>query len=194
MRVFTAATLLLTLSVIGCAGGPTAPTAAPALAAAISAGTPAAEPAAAARGAAHTPVTQTPIKGSCEIRTVQVQVTTPPILRMVTTGTCHYSHLGRTQVDAVQLLNPVLGTSEADVTYTAANGDILRATNSGRFTPGSSPTVSTTGVTTIIGGTGRFAGATGRMDVEGTVNSATGIAVFSYDGWIVYDASRRSDR
>jgi hypothetical protein len=192
MRVFTAATLLLTLPVVGCAGGPTAPTAAPAVAAAVSAGTPAAAPAAAAHGAAP-PVTQTPIKGSCEIRTVEAQVTTPPVVRLITTGTCHYSHLGLTRVDGVQLVNPILGTSFTEVTYTAANGDLLLATNSGTFTPSSSPTFSTVGVTTITGGTGRFAGATGRMDVEGTVNTA-GVSVFSYDGWIAYDASKRSNR
>jgi hypothetical protein len=113
---------------------------------------------------------------------------------MITTGTCHYSHLGRTQVDAVQLVNPILGTSDAEVTYTAANGDTLLATNSGTFTPSSSPTFSTVGVTTITGGTGRFAGATGRMDAEGTVDLANNLAVFHYDGWIAYDASNRSAR
>lgn len=189
MRGLRLATLLLALPVIGCAGGPTAPAAAPAVAAAVSAGTPAVDPAVAAGGAARTP-----IKGSCEIRTVEAQVTTPPVVRLITTGTCHYSHLGLTRADAVQLLNPILGTSEAEVTYTAANGDILLATNSGRFTPSSSPTVSTVGVTTITGGTGRFAGATGRLDGEGTVNLATGVAVFSFEGWIAYDASQRSER
>ena len=94
----------------------------------------------------------------------------------------------------MQLLNPILGTSTAQVTYTAANGDILLATNSGTFTPSSSPTFSTVGVTTIIGGTGRFAGATGRLDVKGTVDLANNLAVFYFDGWILYDASNRSKR
>jgi hypothetical protein len=147
-----------------------------------------AAPAVAARGAAQV----TPIKGSCEIRTVEAQVTTPPVVRMITTGTCHFSHLGRTQVDAVQLLNPVQGTSTAEITYTAANGDTLLATNAGTFTPSSSPIFSTVGVTTIIGGTGRFAGATGRTEGEGTVDLANNISVFHHEGWIAYDASNRS--
>jgi hypothetical protein len=190
MRVFTATPLLLTLCVVGCEQrSPTAPSAAPAGAAAVSAGTTAAASAAAARVASPTP-----ISGSCEIRTVEAQVTTPPVVRLITTGTCHFSHLGRTRADAVQLLNPILGTSEADITYTAANGDTLLATNSGSFTPGSSPTFSTVGVTTIIGGTGRFAGATGRMDGTGTVDLVNNIAVFHHDGWIAYDASNRSER
>jgi hypothetical protein len=113
---------------------------------------------------------------------------------MITTGTCDYSHLGRTQIDAVQLVNPILGTSEAEVTYTAANSDVLFATNAASFTPGSSPTFTTRGVTTITGGTGRFTGATGRMDAEGTVDLANNVAVFHYDGWIAYDASSRSQR
>jgi hypothetical protein len=191
MRRFTAPALLLTLTLIGCgADGPTGPTAIPVVPSAVSAGTSTSASTAAARGAAPA----TPINGSCEVRTVEAQVTTPPIVRMITTGTCHYSHLGRTQVDAVQFLNPMLGTSEAEVTYTAANSDVLFATNAGSFTPGSAPTFSTVGVTTIIGGTGRFTGATGRMDAEGTVDLANNVAVFYYDGWIAYDAANRSQR
>jgi hypothetical protein len=49
-------------------------------------------------------------------------------------------------------------------------------------------------VTTIIGGTGRFAGATGRLDGTGTVDLANNLAVFQFDGWILYDASNRSER
>jgi hypothetical protein len=191
MRRFTVPALLLALTLIGCgADSPTGPTATPGVPSAVLTGNSTTASAGAARGAAPA----TPINGSCEVRTIEAQVTTPPLVRMLTTGTCQFSHLGRTQIDAVQLVNPMLGTSEAEVTYTAANGDVLFATNAGSFTPGSSPTFSTVGVTTIIGGMGRFTGATGRMDAEGTVDLANNVAVFSYDGWIAYDASNRSKR
>lgn len=186
MRRFTITSLLCTIPLLGCGGdAPTAPAAAsaPSLAGSATTGQTA--------GASDNPVAQTPIKGSCEVQTVEAQVTEPPVIRMVTTGACRYSHLGRTQIDAVQYINPVLGTSETEVTYTAANGDQVFATNSATFTPTGPTTVSTVGVTTITGGTGRFENATGRLNATGTADRATGLAVFSYDGWIAYDASNR---
>jgi hypothetical protein len=82
----------------------------------------------------------------------------------------------------------------SEVTFTAANGDRLHASSVGTGTLTGPTTVSFTGTATIIGGTGRFANATGEMAVEGTVDNATGDARLSYDGWIVYNASDRSGR
>jgi len=80
-------------------------------------------------------------------------------------------------------------TSTGTFNLTAANGDQLFATTAGgqdQFTP---PNVShVTLVATIVGGTGRFASATGTFTVErtATINFAAGTstAVGSFDGHI----------
>lgn len=76
--------------------------------------------------------------------------------------------------------------------FTAANGDLLRATSVGSGTPTGPTTLRFTGTASITGGTGRFASATGEMSVEGTADNVSGDARFSWDGWITYDASGRS--
>lgn len=83
---------------------------------------------------------------------------------------------------------------DGEVTLMASDGDTLNATygnGSGSFQPdGSFPY---TYEWTIAGGTGRFAGATGHLDVSGmVVDWATVTVVETFDGWIAYDASQRS--
>ena len=76
------------------------------------------------------------------------------------------------------------------MTFTAANGDLLRATNVGTSTP-SRPGVAFQGTTTFIGGTGRFANASGQARAAGTANFLTNTAEFTLDGWIAYEAQAR---
>jgi hypothetical protein len=72
-----------------------------------------------------------------------------------------------------------------EMTWTAANGDqLFLSPNEGVFVQSlTDGTSSSQGFLTISGGTGRFEGATGSVDVL-----ALGVSV-RFDGWITYDAS-----
>jgi hypothetical protein len=127
-----------------------------------------------------------PIKGHCEVETVQVEPISPLVIRRVSVGTCQLSHLGRTRLLSVANTNLVTLEQEGEHTFTAANGDQLYATSVGTGSLTPPATVRFTGVTTISGGTGRFANATGIMQVEGLSDLAAGFSTFSYSGWIAY--------
>ena len=116
-------------------------------------------------------------------------------------GECTISHLGRTDVAAVQQLiflldgsgRPVMINGQPVVTslrncsiLTAANGDELRHTTSGVVTPEGPAEVSFTGPMTFTGGTGRFAGASGSATFKGTASLATNTGAFSFEGTVAY--------
>ncbi len=134
------------------------------------------------------------VRGSCETTPVAPPVVVFPILQQEDIGTCQLSHLGRTVLHAFRVVNLVNGTQVAQITYTAANGDVLRTTAVGTSSPPGPTSFLFTGTTTIVGGTGRFANATGALQAEGEVNLITANASIAYDGWIAYDASDRSNR
>ena len=175
MRTPPAPSLLLALALAGCAGDSrttTPPLDAPAF----------------ARGAV-TPGSY-PLTGRCETSFDPPPFPLPAVHRQVDTGTCQLSHLGRAVLHSVQDIDFAAGTQvSVELTFTAANGDVLRAANVGASAP-SGPGVRFRGTTTFIGGTGRFAGATGEARLEGTANFLTNTAEFTVvDGWIAYEAS-----
>jgi hypothetical protein len=191
MRASIAPAALFAVALAGCSGNvptaPTAPAVPPAgtfIAPAVEAGRPVTQQSAAPR----------PIAGHCEATYAEPPVVDPPFVRHISVGTCQLSHLGQVRLRTEAELNFAIGVQTSEVTFTAANGDRLHASSVGTGTPTGPTTVSFTGTATIIGGTGRFANATGEMAVEGTVDNATGDARISYDGWIVYDASDRRGR
>ncbi|MCJ7782152.1 MAG: hypothetical protein MUQ27_15165, partial [Acidimicrobiia bacterium] len=105
------------------------------------------------------------------------------------TGTI--SHLGRVSWTTEHCFQVFLGTfGDAVLVITSANGDQLYGTYDGVLTSG------TTFVEDMIitGGTGRFAGASGVVAEAGWFDLATGYMEVTGDGWISYDASRRSVR
>jgi hypothetical protein len=173
MRRSTAPTVLLALALAGCAGdAPIAPLAdASALDGAL---------------ASLQAAPERPIKGSCEAETVEVRPISPTIIRRVSVGTCQLSHLGRTGLLSIANTNVITFEQEAEHTFTAANGDLLYATSAGGGTLTPPATLHFTGVTTLSGGTGRFASATGVMQVVGVTNLAAATTSLSYDGWIAY--------
>lgn len=132
--------------------------------------------------------------GDCTITSAQVIAFTPPILNQVSTAVCRLSHLGLVAITNNQQINVATGAQIGAATYTTANGDLLYATSAGTATPSSPGNLDFTGITTIAGGTGRFASATGQANVSGRVSTDGGSGSFTYDGWIVYDASNRADR
>jgi hypothetical protein len=136
-----------------------------------------------------------PISGECYLRTLAtVPYPAPPNFRQDVTGTCQLAHLGHTTVHFVQVVNFATRTQQSlELTYTAANGDVLRAASAGTSLP------TATGVTfsatiTFIGGTGRFANATGHAHAEGAADLVAGTSWYTLDGWIAYDAAQQGGR
>ena len=141
------------------------------------------------------PSQPTPLTGRCETSFAPPPYPLPPVLRQVDEGTCQLSHLGRAAMYLVQDIHFATGTQvSVEFTFTAPNGDVLRATNVGTSAPSGSG-VQFQGTTTFVGGTGRFANATGEARLEGTANCLTNTATLSVvDGWIAYDASAGAEK
>jgi hypothetical protein len=169
MRMHTATRLVLLLSIAACVGENTASTA--------PRGTPA--------GAGANVSTSLPLSGRCETRFDPPPFPLPPVHRQIDTGTCQLSHLGRTEFFAIQEIDFATGSQiSIEVAFTAANGDVLRATNVGSSTA-SGPLVRFTGTMSFVGGTGRFEHAAGQARLQGTANLMTNTAAFTFaDGWI----------
>ena len=71
------------------------------------------------------------------------------------------------------------------IRFIAANGDRLDATFLGQATPTGEPNVaSIVDISTITGGTGRFASATGTFTIHRVLNQVTGVSTGSFDGMI----------
>jgi hypothetical protein len=122
--------------------------------------------------------------------------TVPPGLDQVIAGTCQISHLGRSSMSMLQHVDLPSGAATATVTFTAANGDALTVTQSTSSSDIGPGLKRFTGTAVITGGSGRFANASGQLDVEGTLafdQNGIGHAVSTYIGSIAYDASDRSE-
>jgi hypothetical protein len=105
-------------------------------------------------------------------------------------GTGLVRHLGRVTWTSEHCFQLFAGTfGDAEVVITAANGDQLHATYDGAMT--SETTFAET--MTILGGTGRFAGASGVVSESGWFDPDSGYMEVDGTGWIAYDASSRSD-
>jgi hypothetical protein len=111
-------------------------------------------------------------------------------------------HLGRvsvvashcTQFDIFTTPNPGV-FQDGEMVVKAANGDELWLEYAGHFlfTPGDTPEVGVSAISfttvTVVGGTGRFEGATGSLTGHAIDNFPAGPHIASFSGWIVYDPS-----
>lgn len=109
-------------------------------------------------------------------------------------GFGHATHLGRMNVVAEHCSHVDFTYSQGTLTITAANGDVLNAT----YTDGVSdlstfPDIGFTDDFTFVGGTGRFAEASGAGVESGVANFFTDEFVVHMEGVVSYDASSRSD-
>ncbi|MEO5814600.1 MAG: hypothetical protein ABIT20_04900 [Gemmatimonadaceae bacterium] len=75
--------------------------------------------------------------------------------------------------------------------HDAPNGDVLRLVSVGTSTSSGPGLVHFVATLTFVGGTGRFANATGQARGEGTATLATGTTQMTLDGAIAYDGSDR---
>jgi hypothetical protein len=86
---------------------------------------------------------------------------------VTTTGTGIGTHVGQFSFTLENTVNFVTGTDTGSARLIAANGDSIYATFAGSGEPTATPNVvSITEIYTITGGTGRFAGAHGSLEVE----------------------------
>jgi hypothetical protein len=172
MRPSIAAVSLLTCSFAGCADR--APTSPP----------PASIPSLGV--AAQRSGTARPFKGSCTTTFNAPTFPLPPVIHQIDTGTCELTHLGRTDLYGELDINFATGTQSGWRTLTAANGDELRLTVTGRNAGAVGGVVTIDAQLTIVGGTGRFAGATGTARATGTATLATRSTSVSIEGTIDY--------
>ena len=138
-------------------------------------------------GRANAGTASRPLAGSCETAFDPLPLPPPPVVRQVDTGTCRLAHLGRASFHAIQNIDLATGAqTSVEITFTAANGDVLRASSAGTSVPNGAG-VAFTAVMTLSGGTGRFASATGSARIEGSASFVTNTASFTLtDGWLAY--------
>ena len=140
----------------------------------------------------HPSVVARPFTGRCETTFNPPPLPLPPTHQQVDTGTCHLTHLGRSSIYGEQEINFAAGTQRGERTITAANGDVLFVQNAGTSRPAGPGLVRFSAIMTFVGGTGRFARATGEARAEGTANLITHRTTIDIvEGWIAYDASDR---
>jgi hypothetical protein len=112
-------------------------------------------------------------------------------------GSGRLSHLGTVEISGGQCNNfATLEFTDGFGTYVAANADSIDVTYSGQASL--SPVgFDGEGSAAIVGGTGRFEGASGEFDFTFTTYVApdgSGRTLLDGDGWITYDASNRRDK
>jgi hypothetical protein len=113
------------------------------------------------------------------------------VIQTADTGTGRASHLGRFRLVAGEHVDLATGAiTDGFYTLTAADGDTISGTYSGRALPGLTGYLVSGPVT---GGTGRLAGATGFLVWRGTLNPTTLTFSDVVRGWIPSPGRRKAD-
>ena len=155
------------------------------------------------------PTADRPVNGDCQTSFTFLQgppaacsaFAQVPSAFIAISGQCQVSHLGRTELEAVQQLvflldgsgQPVLVNGQPVVTelrncstLTAANGDELRHTTIGDVQPAGPGEVTFDGAMVFTGGTGRFSSASGTASFSGDASLITSTGGFTFSGTIAY--------
>ena len=128
-----------------------------------------------------------PFKGTMQGHDADSPCSPPqPVCVVVTTrGTGIGTQLGDFSFTQVATVNRAAGTSSGPAHFVAANGDIIYTTFSGSGELTATPNIiNITEVHTIIGGTGRFAGAQGSFIVERLASAVKFLTSGSFHGSI----------
>ena len=105
-----------------------------------------------------------PFKATWSGVTVAADLSNFPIVAVVASGQGEATEFGRFTMVSPHLNNVFTFELWGTQNFTAANGDTLTASFSGRLTPHPDGSLSGTLPCVITGGTGRFAGAAGEYD------------------------------
>ena len=113
-------------------------------------------------------------------------------LSLVGHGTGVFTHLGWTTVEATSCLAPdSLLDVQGEGVLTAANGDLVFITFQNAVVPTPDPDiVDVEGTQSIVGGSGRFEGASGDQTCSFQVRLSTGVSEGGCTGAIVIDTPR----
>jgi hypothetical protein len=127
---------------------------------------------------------QVPFKGSLDGVVTHTPID-PVFDSVLVDATGNATQLGQFTLAVPHIVNHTNGTAIGTYEFTAANGDTLLAVFTGQATPTSTPGVLYIVETaTIIGGTGRFAGATGAFVCERLFDRIAGTTTGSFEGTI----------
>lgn len=173
MRTRISSTITLAFALVACSSGE--PTAASSM-----------SPASAGGAELQQAGVERPFTGSCSVTFNPPSFPPPPIHHQTDVGTCQLAHLGHTGFYGEQDINFAAGTQSGWRRLTAANGDELYVTHTGTSALTAPGVVSFVAQMTIVGGTGRFVGATGFARGIGTANLATNSTSVTIEGWIRY--------
>jgi uncharacterized Zn-binding protein involved in type VI secretion len=127
-----------------------------------------------------------PISGSCELAIQPAQPVSPGVIRQLDVGTCQLSHLGKSTFVSDKVINLMAGTQTAQVSITAANGDILYASGTGTNAMVAPGKVAFRVDFVFTGGTGRFAAASGTAVSEGEADLVNAQSRLTLNGSIAY--------
>lgn len=116
------------------------------------------------------------------------------VVRQLDQGTCKLPRLGTVIFVSDKVLQLRLGTQTIKATFTTADGDVLRAVGTGTNTPSGPGKVVFAATIDFVGGTGKFAAATGRARSEGEADLIARTSTSVLNGFVVYDKSDRDDR
>ena len=110
----------------------------------------------------------------------------PPLISVTVTATGNATLIGQFNFILLATVNPVDGSGSGNFLFTAANGDTVFGSISGKatFTPPNVLTILETA--TITGGTGRFAGASGSLAIVRLKNTLTNETTASFAGTILF--------
>lgn len=123
-----------------------------------------------------------PFKGTLD-GSVTLTPLEPPLANVLIVATGNATYLGRFQVEVPHLVSFATATGEGTYTFTAANGDLLRAHFTG-VADTSTQVFIIVEHATITGGTGRFADATGSFTVRRSYDVAAGTTTGLIEGTI----------
>lgn len=137
-------------------------------------------------------ITDAKITGKCRTSFAPPPFPLPPVIQQTDVGTCRLAHLGHADFHAQQVISFAAGTAVSnDMRFTAANGDVLMATSAGTFAP-FGPGVRITALITFAGGTGRFANASGELQITGQADFSTNTTTFEVvEGRLSYTPADR---
>ncbi len=105
-----------------------------------------------------------------------------PLITESIAATGHATHLGRYTLAIAETVNLLNATATGTFTFTAANGDTVYGNFTGHAQLG--PLVAIVENATILGGTGRFAGAAGSFSINRLFDPVNRTTTGSFEGTI----------